>query len=307
MGSFLLALALALLAETGVASRGGRLPRLASLSLSEAVPLNSGKVLFTKPLAHSGKVLFTKPLAHLPITALEASGRDAQRDNAINIFVNECMTCTYLVTGTAAYALLFIHHSNTLLFSLGFTVTGVVALDRMLRVVEKGIQLRRMKKILRHVAEATASDNSIVIYEHDGARHVGLLSVNEGTFTVIDAQGDAQAVASEQLQHLITLRDGLPYDSFAKWMLSAEEGIAAISTDFADQYRGATLAFAQEGRNYLGTVADVSFSADGQGELRAVTASGEEVHISRGRRGQPIVIDPHTGKKNKLRGVVFLP
>ena len=68
------------------------------------------------------------------------------------------------------------------------------------------------------------------------------------------------------------------------------------------------MAYTHGSKNHLGIVKDVSFDADGHGQIVVGNRlSGEELIITRGKHGEPVVVYPNIGKQSmvKFRGVVI--
>ena len=327
MKKFMLVLALVLTAGQEVALSKNKLPRLVEVRLSEIMPLT--------------EVSPTSSLAMLPTTVLQESGRDALRKSIRN--TREVFACAGLALCSMGSLAAVIHGATTLVsYALYFPevpgnqllVVGTALLGGGMlglgfsnqRVTAKIEAFSAIKPALGRIEEAIANNRNLAIYKSDDAYRVGMLSNAGEEFTIVDAQGSEAAVKPEQLVQLLAIGDELPRDvdrsinvlsnklrQFLSYiMIDFRSNLylnssTAISADFTDSYRGATLAFTYKGKNHLGTITGVNFAPDGQGELVVAIAEGDELTITSNKLGKPVVIDPHTDKKHHLRGVVFVP
>ena len=336
MKNFMLALILVITTGQDIAfGRAGQqnLPRLVEVRLSEVVGLSLEKL----PLTYS--------LAILPSSVLQQSERDALRQSIRN--AREVFACAGLALcsagGLAAMtygavgitAILFnldVVESMDVVLAAGLLGGGILTLGFVNEQLhEKMERFRNIKPALASIEEGIASDNNIAIYKSGNVHRVGMLSSAADGFTIVDAQGNKESIAAEQLIQLVSIGDALPRDndrpinvvldkirriySYIQVIEGDADGVGAISsspaisTYSANDYRGATLAFTYGGENHLGIVANVGSTADDQGKLVVVTSAGKEFHIASSRIGKPVVIDPRTDKKSryKLRGALFLP
>ena len=294
MKNFSLLLLLTLTTAQGVAFGKNRLPRLATEFLSEIVPLSSGKITFTNSLAM------------LPLDILDESGnaklhwqklRKTPRGN----------TAVIVAAMVGAYAyILFRYPNDTYRIEYIGAAAAIYGLNKIAEQI-------RMENDLKKILMAQIIKKNLFIYESNDLYRVGLLTHVDKELAIVDAQGNEKTIKPEQFVQLVALRNSLPPTSFSSWMFSHKQSPISLSADSAEAYHGATLAFTNRTRNrirnYLGIVEDISFDTDGQGELSVVTAAGEELRITRGKRGEPTVA---TGgiefdKGDQLRGVLFLP
>ena len=304
MKSFLLALVLAPITVHGVALGKNRLPRLATVQIKDFTPLGSVTSLQTS-------------MALLPIKTLEKSSRDKSYRKRLKSSVKMAATSAIIVTGTAVYKVFFdLSLSNIgtveIYHVIGLGVGYGLSYGSTAMTIKELADLYRIKDAFKRITKATEDENNIVIYESEGEHRIGILTHAGEELFIVDAQGNEEAIESEQLVQVVAIRDGLPPGNFSNWLFRNKPMSSPISARFANDYLDATLAFTYKGKNHLGTVDAVRFSSDGRGELDIVTASGEELIISSGKRGQPVVIDANTGemgfsKDDKLRGVLFFP
>ena len=302
MKSFLLALVLAPITVHGVALGKNRLPRLATVQIKDFTPLGSVTSLQTS-------------MALLPIKTLEKSSRDKSYRKRLKSSVKMAATSAIIVTGTAVYKVFFdLSLSNIgtveIYHVIGLGVGYGLSYGSTAMTIKELADLYRIKDAFKRITKATEDENNIVIYESEGEHRIGILTHAGEELFIVDAQGNEEAIESEQLVQVVAIRDGLPGGFINELMKKSKSSTSTAR--FANDYLDATLAFTYKGKNHLGTVDAVRFSSDGRGELDIVTASGEELIISSGKRGQPVVIDANTGemgfsKDDKLRGVLFFP
>ena len=281
-----------------------KLPRLAGVDFSQVASLPEGKLLLTKPLAV------------LPITALDASvHNELYRAKLIKeARVGTAASAVTLVT--AGYGLFFMLAKPPVFpipapefFGVGggFIVSFCLIVNACYKLEELGI----IKDASERIAIArNANQNNLVTYKHEQRMHIGILNSSEEDLTVVDALGNETAIESEQLQQLVVIRDGLLPEHY---MFMERRKLTNISPDVAEAYIGKEIAYTisysyvggQE--NHLGIVKDVSFDADGQGQIVVGNRlSGEELIITRGEHGEPVVY-PTIVKQSlvKFRGVVI--
>ena len=303
MKNFLLALMLIVVTGQDVALGKGiknRLPRLVEVSLPEMARL------------HAGSPLLTKPLAVLPIAALEESVRaELHRDKRKHVRSATTVGAGGMLAASI-YGLFFVFSKpmeDSSLISpegLAFMSASIIASGLMVEAIKKMDELGTVKDVSKIVGETTANENNIVIYSYDGKYHIGLLSNTREDFTVVDPSGNERSIEHEQLLQLVTIRDGLLSHRFS---FKRSGKPCNLYSDVPNCYQGKTMAFKYQDKNHLGTIEVVRFAADGQGSFVVATAAGEELTITRGERGEPVVVDPHTGEQSKdqFRGVIFLP
>ena len=141
-----------------------------------------------------------------------------------------------------------------------------------------------------------------------------LIDSDDKGLTIVDAQGNEEVIdpeeevivpGFEQALRLVIIKNGLPSSLMGEIFTSWSK---AITSEHAEEYRDASIAFTYQGRNHLGIIKEVYFE-HGQGTLVVSTASGDKLHITSGKRGKPVVVDPYTTERSteKFRGVVFVP
>lgn len=299
-----LLLVLVMVTTQGVAGVKNRLPQLAVVKLKDFAPL--GEVVSPH-----------RSMALLPIQMLDKGERDKLRRQKVNDRLKTSATGTLVVASTAVYSF-FLSPSHQFgedfLHSVGLTLGFLLSYNLILMAVEKSVELSRIEDTFKRLIRATEYENNIVLYEKDGKHHVGILNDvdvlynSDAATIVINAQGHEEAIAPEQLDQVVAIRDNLPLSSFGGWLINKKPMPNSISADFSDDYRGATLAFTHDGKNHLGIVDDVRFAADGQGELSVITAAGKELIITRGKQGEPTVATEGVAfnKGDKLRGVLIM-
>ena len=170
-------------------------------------------------------------------------------------------------------------------------------------------QVEEAKDTSMPVAATKEKQQEVSLHTDNGQHYTAEAQEQEVTIAVTDAQGNTEDIGYEQIVQLVVIRDGLPSNIN---IFGNKQKLTAISANLADDYRDATLAFTYQGENYLAIVKDVTLAADGQGELNIVTATGEELRIRRGKRGQPelLPLNEHDTKLDigvKIRGVLFMP
>ena len=298
-------LALMLVVLTGhtvaLANKGitKRLPRLVEMRLPEVMGL-----LAENPL-------LTKPLAILPIAGLQDKRNiDEWYGNKHKDGRNAFKAGAIVSLGASVYSYFFVLaepiEDLTALESLGVMAAFTIGATFMVKGFKAKNELTKLRDVFQ-VVEADENDNHIVIYDHYDGYHVGLLSnTNEG-FTVVDPLGNEMSVKHEQLLHFVAIGDGLLSNRFS--FIKKNDKLCNLSADTPDCYLGKTLAFKYQGENNIGTIEDISFAADGRGSLVVATATGEELTITSGKRGEPVVVDAETDAQStdQFRGVVFLP
>ncbi len=293
-----LAVVLVLTTVHGVAFGNNSLPRLATVRI--------------KHFAAPGSVLLlNRSVALLSPKALEETSYYKLYKKKLRNSASMAAVSSAAITGAALHTLSANPSKFFDDFHISVLVAGGVILGGFLAIktVTSSLELYKIKEKLKTITKATENENNIVIYESDGVHRIGILTHADEELVVVDAQGNKKAIDPKHYMQLVAIRDGLPHGSFINWVLSNKPMSNAISADFADKYRGATLAFTYKEKNHLSTVDEVRFADDGRGELDILTASGEELIITRGKRGKPVVIDSNTGEmtKEKFRGVLFLP
>ena len=332
-----LSFALMLVLATGqgvVLGKGvkNRLPRLVEVSLPEVARLKAGRSLLTKPLAV------------LPIEALLDTSNfdnlypDKHKDTRHTVSAEAIGATGGLLLGASIFNYLVVFDIPSLVSfeDLGLTAVFAVSVGISVGLVVKAIKMAKgsdkREDIHRILVQAGAKENNIenniVIYDYDGKYHIGMFSdsvsfewigkhgkshiglfsfsdTHDG-FTVVDALGNERLVEREQLLQLVAIRDGLLPDRFS---FKNSGKPCNLSANAPSCYEGKTLAFNYRFKNNLGTIEDVRFAADGQGSLIVTTAAGEELTITSGEQGEPVVVDPNTGEESQdqFRGVVFLP
>ena len=302
MKNLSLALVLTLTAGQCFAFGNNRLPRLATVQIKDfAAP---GAVL-----------LLNRSVALLSPKALEETNYYKLYKQRLRNSVSMTAISSAAITGAALHTLSANPSKFFDDFHISILVAGGVILGGFLAIktVTSSLELYKIKEKLKTIEKITENENNIVIYsDSNKQRHIGILTHAGEELFIVDAQGNKKAIKPEHYMQFITIRDGLPPGNFSNWLFRNKPMSSPISARFANDYLDTTLAFTYKGKNHLGTVAAVRFSSDGRGELDIVTASGEELIISSGKRGQPVVIDANTGemgfsKDDKLRGVLFFP
>lgn len=274
------------------------LPRLSEVGFSKVAWLQDGKPLLTKSLA-------VLPIAALDKSVRHKLYRDKFEDISINATIGGAMSVT-----TGAYAFFFvlarpivespITLPEVLGITAGYTISFVFLASATKKFREAGI----IKDASKMIATATANQNNIVTYKHDHRIHIGILRDTDEGLTVVDALNNETAIEPEQLQQLVVMRDGLLSNRFM-----GRGNLNNISPDVPKAYLHNVVAYTYQGKNHLGIVRDVSFDANGQGQIVVGNRlSGEELTITSGKRGEPVVVDADTGEQSmeKFRGVIFM-
>lgn len=159
------------------------------------------------------------------------------------------------------------------------------------------------------VAEAATNKNRIVIYPTSIGNHLGMLvDSNDKEFAIVNIRGE-KLVIDEYEARPVIIRDSLPSNLLGQ--IFDNRWSKAITAEYADSYLGAYIAFTYQEKNHLGLIEEIYFDESGQGQGTIVvnTISGDKLHITSGKRGKPVVVDPTTNEisKEKFRGVVFVP
>ena len=302
MKNLSLALVLTLTAGQCFAFGNNRLPRLATVQIKDfAAP---GAVL-----------LLNRSAALMSAKAPEETNYYKLYKQRLRNSVSMTAVSGAAITGAALHALSANPSKFFDDFLFSILVTGGVIFGGLLvvKTVTSSLDLYKIKEKLKTIEKITENENNIVIYsDSNKQRHIGILTHAGEELFIVDAQGNKKAIKPEHYMQFITIRDGLPPGNFSNWLFRNKPMSSPISARFANDYLDATLAFTYKGKNHLGTINDIIFTTDGQGLLKVATSEGEELTITSGKRGQPVVIDANTGemgfsKDDKLRGVLFFP
>ena len=276
-----------------------KLPRLAVVSLSQL------------PLIEVG----TSSLHLLRGEVLQKSWRDDWLSRQKKYFILSSAVSASLFAGAVAHLLILsifgIPESELLRISLGGAPLAILVglgVGNIGGIMRYGVDLKEAKETFKSAVEAAANKNSIVIYD---VNRVGMMiDSDDKGLTIVDAQGNEEVIDPELEQdlRLVIVRNGLPSSLIGRIFNKSDSRSKAITGEHAKYYRGASLAFTYQGKNHLGVISDVYYES-GQGTLVISTASGDELYITSGKRGKPVVVDPTTKEKSteKFRGVVFAP
>ena len=303
MKNFSLALMLVVATGQSVALGKGiknRLPRLVEVSLPEVARLQAESSLLSKSLAV------------LPSAALQDKRNiDEWYRNKHKDGRNAFKAGAIVSLGASVYSYFFVLSDSIENFSALEIIALMAAFTISSNFTVKGFktinELAKLKDVFRAVeADENENKSNVVIYDYEDKYHIGLLSNTDEGFTVVDPLGNERSVEREQLLQLVAIGDGLLSSRFS---FKRSGKPCNLSANTPNCYQGKTLAFKYQGKNNLGTIEDVSFADDGQGSLVVATVAGEELVITRGERGEPVVVDAETGEKSEdqFRGVVFLP